>query len=239
MGAAPRHFLAAEPLRDSRRIPAGGSKPQRNTDPRRPNPQWRRWPDGHEGHFPVGRSSGRGGRACRRGLAHGQRPVPRRYTGARRPRARGGGGRLPRHHRLLRLAMADRGQRPRPAADPGRCGRGLLPERVSKPHASGRRRRGRAPRRAPRARGAEPRPCPAGRRLGAHRRTVRPGTADRRGPLADAFSAALVDPLRGPCAGRGGSGRRPRRYAAKGTPELPVGARAERDGRGHLQRSAR
>ena len=186
----------------------------------------------------MGSSNCGSGRARHRDLASRQRPVPRGRTRARRPCSRGRGGHLPRHHFLLRLAVEDRCPRPRRASVPDRRRPSLLSVPVPQPHAPGRGRRGRASRRQARARRAEPRPRPAGRRLGAHCWTGRPGTADDRRPLRPAVTRALVHAVRGSRAPRNLRGRRSRCPYAIGTGAFPVGAGAERGGGRYPRRSA-
>src|SRR5215218_5626248 len=92
----------------------------------------------------VGAPGGRGRHARRPRLARGCRALPRRPGRGRR---RGAGGRVRGRradHRVLRLALADRGARPRGRVAPG-CGGGrVLPLALPQRHAA-RRGRGRRP----------------------------------------------------------------------------------------------
>ena len=117
-------------------------------------------------------------------------------------------------HRLLCLAVDDRGPRARrpPVAARGR--RRVLPVDVPQPDAARRRRRRRPPRRQPRPRRARRRPRPAGRGMGAGVRAARPGRAHRRRPARAAVAGAPWMPLVGGGAGCGGGRRRAGRPGA-------------------------
>ena len=128
----------------------------------------------------VGPPRGRRRDVHRPGLAPGHGPVPRRHPHGRRPGAGGSGGPRGADHRVLRLAVEDRGpwSRHRPAA--ARCGGGVLPVAVPQRHAARRGRGRRPPRGQPRSRRQRCRPRVAGRRVGTLRRAGRAGRPDRR-----------------------------------------------------------
>ena len=187
----------------------------------------------------VGETGRRRRDARRTGLAAGHEPIPRRRAGGRR---RGPGGCLrPRRadHGVLRLALEDRGPRPRHRPAAGSGGGRLLPLAVPQCHAARRGGGRRPPRDQPRPRHQRRRPRTARRGVGALGGAGRAGLRDRRRPPRRAVAGAGDHAARRARTARGGSRRRAGAARAARRRPIAVGAVAERRGPRAARRTAR
>ena len=163
--------------------------------------------------------------ARRPGLAAGNRPVPRRPGLGRR---RGAGGRVrpgPADHPVLRLALEDRGPRPRRRPAAGHCGGRVLPLALPQRHAARRGGGRRPPRDQPRPRHERRRPRAARRGVGALGRAGRAGRPHGRRPPRRGVARATGRAACRARAHRGGSGSRTGGARAARRRPVPVGTR--------------
>ena len=135
----------------------------------------------------VGQPRRRRRDARRPGLAARHGPVPRRAARSRRRSAGGRGRPGGADHRVLRVALEDRGPRPRRRPAARHRGGRVLPLDLPQRHAARRDRRRRPPRDQPRA---------AGRRVGAGGRAGRADRADRRRAARRRVARASGDAVR-------------------------------------------
>ena len=169
----------------------------------------------------------------------GHEPIPRRRAGGRR---RGAGGCLrPRRadHGVLRLALEDRGPRPRHRPAAGYGGGRLLPLAVPQCHAARRGGGRRPPRDQPRPRHQRRRPRAARRGVGALGGAGRAGRRHRRRAPRRAVAGAGDHAARRARTARGGSRRRAGGARAARRRPITVGAVAQRRGPRAARRTAR
>ena len=205
-------------------------------DDRLPRPAQHHEPPGR-----VGMGSYRRDRrdARRPGLAPGHGPLPRRPAHGRR-RGAGRRGRSRRaDHRVLRLALEDRGPRARRRPAAGRGGGRVLPLHLPQRDAARRRGRRRPPRDQPRPRHERRRPRAARRGVGALGRAGRAGRPHPRRAPRRAVARADGHAARRARAPRGGGRRRAGGARAAPRRPFPVGESAQRGSPRPARRAAR